>query len=329
MNAERLLKTLQSISLTNWNYTFWIVHRIGRAVPFAYSAKRLPTSETLEKRLVKRISTKINWANKIVPYQAEQVELDGEDGKQDDDDGDRMVYATDASGTELPAIVEELDKGPDAPQVEEKEELVGAYGYAVELSDPKDPDNKLLAFRKVSAAWKLQPEGLAERVFWKSRMLVESKEESWFKLDGHFDFLAFEDQIFILDRKHFERGLNLRHGMTLKAEATIKHFIDNNFFVDVSILQEKCLKNMRYLRRLSTVEKRGFYKQPNFLSKLSKVATAEGWDVVFKDGQIVVEDGNIESVLTVLADQRLKSLVTDTTYDADASHQFDGPPKRT
>jgi len=313
-----VLKTLKALALETWNYTFWVVHRHRKAAHYEYSVKRLTTSGTLKKRLVTRIADKISWANQVYPYQEEQVENDTEE------DGGGVVYSTNAAGTDLPAIIIELHQGVEAPLISKREELSGAFGYAVELTDPNDPSQSLVAFRKVAASWKLEPKGGREHVFWKNDMLVESSEQSWFRLDGNFDFLSFGEEIVVLDRKHFEAGLNLKHGMITKAEVPLAHFEKQNFFVDPQLLRTLCTGNMRYLRRLCTVHKRGYYLQVDFLQRLAVVAKSEGWeDVVFVEGRIQLDDKNIAAVLTVLADQRLKSPTTNNTYDADASHQLD------
>jgi hypothetical protein len=153
-------------------------------------------------------------------------------------------------------------------------------------------------------------------------MLAELKETDLFRIDGKFDFLWFEEVILILDRKHFESGLNLRTGMKRKAEAALGSMQSLQLFVDVELLKSKCLDNLRYLRRLSTIEKRGLYKASDFLIRLKKVSDAENWDIVFEEGKISITSENLDSVLSVLADQRLKSLVTGTTYDADLAREF-------
>jgi hypothetical protein len=319
----QVLKSLKAIDLTAWNYQFWVLHRDGRQSPhFSYTARRLETSENIQERLVRRISQRIEWANEVKEYQAEQVDLDKEDGESG------LVLVAGVENTELPSIVEAFDEGVDAAQISELEELSGAYGYAVELTDPDGKEDPLIAFRKISASWKVRIE-TPDRVIWKNKKLVDANIQPFFQLDGQFDFLSFREKIFILDRRHFERGLNLRNGMQAKAKEVLKLLEAKSFFVDMKILNDKCLNNLQHLRRLCTVEKRGFYKDEKFLNRVIATAKSENWSAIqLKDNMLEVTEENIKDVLTVLADQRLKSPTTETTYDVDASEVYSGKDKK-
>ena len=67
--------------------------------------------------------------------------------------------------------------------------------------------------------------------------------------------------------------------------------------------------------QISTIEKSGYYKDPNFMSQLEKVAKAEGWPLKFQGGQLVLTEDNLEIILTILGNNRVKSMVNEEKFD--------------
>jgi hypothetical protein len=64
------------------------------------------------------------------------------------------------------------------------------------------------------------------------------------------------------------------------------------------------------------VQKSGYYKDENFLQRLQSINESEGWDLEYSNkGKIEITEENIDSVLTVLNNSRLTSLVNKETFD--------------
>ena len=114
--------------------------------------------------------------------------------------------------------------------------------------------------------------------------------------------------------------------MTRKAAQVFTGLTETKLFADLSEVQSLCTGQMRRLRKLATIEKKGYYKDPEFLNSLKKVAAAEGWPIEFEDGKLKLTPDNLDSMLVCLADQRLKSPVTGLTYDADVASPMPTTP---
>jgi len=51
------------------------------------------------------------------------------------------------------------------------------------------------------------------------------------------------------------------------------------------------------------------------MSQLEKVAKAEGWPLKFQGGQLVLTEDNLEIILTILGNNRVKSMVNEEKFD--------------
>jgi hypothetical protein len=130
--------------------------------------------------------------------------------------------------------------------------------------------------------------------------------------------------IFIADKKNFEAALNFREGMEKNRDEIVKEFKQANLFVDADEISNMVGNNIKRLRKLSQVKKAGYYKEKNFLQNLKQVNEDENWGIQYSDdGKLIVTEEDIETVLTVLNNSRLKSPINQESFDVDVKHKFD------
>jgi len=106
-------------------------------------------------------------------------------------------------------------------------------------------------------------------------------------------------------------ALNFREGMERNRDEIVKEFSSLGLFENTAAVSDLVGKNLRHLRRLSQVKKAGYYKDPHFLANLSKVNKKEdGQGIKYSpDGKPLVTEGDIETVLRVLNNDRLTSKI--------------------
>ncbi|MCR1795901.1 DUF4868 domain-containing protein, partial [Leptospira sp. id769339] len=136
-----------------------------------------------------------------------------------------------------------------------------------------------------------------------------------FSVSRTIDFLYYEDHLFILSKRDFEKALNFREGMLRKANLFYEVANELSLFSDIELIKEKIADNMKYLRKVAVIEKLAYYRSPDFLSRIREIAEKRGWDLRFNENTIIVTADNIEVVLTILANHRLLSEVTDEVFD--------------
>ena len=84
---------------------------------------------------------------------------------------------------------------------------------------------------------------------------------------------------------------------------------------DVDKLRERIGDSMKYLRKISMIKNNGYYKNKDFMSKLIQANKKEKWGLRIENNKIVITEDNFEDVLTLLNNDRLKSPITEETFD--------------
>lgn len=121
--------------------------------------------------------------------------------------------------------------------------------------------------------------------------------------------------MFITSKKGFENALNFRKGMEDNRDVVLKELKITGFFSDVEPIRKIVGSNLHLLRKISAIQKSGYYKDKKFIESLVKINAAEQWGLIIKDDKIVVTDENVELVLTLLNNSRLKSLINQEVFD--------------
>ncbi|MGH9932115.1 MAG: Kiwa anti-phage protein KwaB-like domain-containing protein, partial [Pyrinomonadaceae bacterium] len=263
------------------------------------------TEAKLKKKLLNIVSNSIEKSNDVRKY--DYVTTD-----QDDD-----ALAVTVKETDFVAISEKIAAGADAPSAKRSDDLLDAWAYIIDLAIP---NKKVLAFKKVTESWNLKKKGPVYNLIFENAKLKDL-EESVFRVESSVDFVSFGDVLFVLNKKNFETGLNFRAGMEKNRDNVVAEMEGLKLFHDVAPIIEKCGSNIRYLRKLSTISNNGYYKNPEFMKQLRTLNEAEGWGLKIEDNKIVVSGENVDLVLTLLNNDRLKSPINEEVFDVEVKHK--------
>ena len=139
-----------------------------------------------------------------------------------------------------------------------------------------------------------------------------------------YDFFVYDGTTFIANKRQFESSMNFREGMKAKAVEVIQDFVSTGSFVNTERITKYVGDNLHHLRKMASILKAGYYKQPNYIQKMIAVSKEEGWELKVESGKVVVEDETIELLLKLLNNDRLRSLINGETFDAAAKAHVNG-----
>lgn len=301
-SANQSLQTLRGTDFKHWLTTFWLVKRKLSQQQAKYSVLKVDTDARLEQKLKHAITAKISDKG----YQ-----LDAYDFLTTDQDNGLLTI--ESAATDVTLIQAEIDKGTANPKVEKYEDLLDSWAMVIKL---EHQDKALYAYRKIHKF--TNPAKLAHVSFlqFKDQELKDLDQQEIFTIDTQVDFFSYEGTTFIANKKEFESTLNFRAGMEKNRDVVLQEFVDLNIFSDASLLKEHIGANLNYLRKVSSIQKSGYYKDAQFLQELVKVNEQKGWGLVIENGAIVINEASIDLVLTLLNNGRLESPINHEMFDA-------------
>jgi hypothetical protein len=205
---------------------------------------------------------------------------------------------------------------PQDAHVSGIDELVQAKAYLIVVRD-KD---KIVAsgYKVLPENWKLKKDkGLIPLLF-KNNKFEDIDEVPVFSISKVMDFIFYQDALFILSKKFFEIGLNFREGMKAKAAIFYESIDKLGLIKNIDILKNLVGDNQKFLRKLTIIENLGLYKKPEFIKKVITTSKKNKWNIEFINGQFVLSEDNIETLLSMLQNKRLYSELTNEFFDVDS-----------
>ncbi len=301
--AAKKLKQLRHADLKPWTASMWLVKRrldIQKAAH--YSVVRVELDRKLQAKLKRTVVERV---------QGKEYKLDEYDFLTADQD-DRLLTIN-ASDTDFSKIQAEIDKGLVNKKVEQYEDLLDSWAFVVKLVHD---GNAVYGVRKINKFTQSTKVGAVSYFLFEDKKLVDLEDKKIFTLDTHIDFFVFDGATFITNKKEFESAMNFREGMEKNRDSVLTEFADLNVFSDVEPIRIIVGANLHLLRKISAIQKSGYYKDKTFLANLIKLNHSEGWGLVIDDGKIVVDEANVELVLTLLNNSRLRSPINQEVFDA-------------
>ena len=179
-------------------------------------------------------------------------------------------------------------------------------------------DRKLYAWKKISADTQPKKATSKNTIFFHNHKLVDLEDKEVFVIYPNYDFFVYQGVTFISSKRQFESSMNFRDGMKAKSDEVLSDFQQNSTFKNIELIKEYVGDNLHHLRKMASILKSGYYKQPDYIQNLIKVSKKEKWELKVENGQIVVEKETIDLLLKLLNNDRLRSLINDETFDASA-----------
>jgi hypothetical protein len=301
-DVKQALQTLRATDFKHWVATFWLVKRKLSQQQARYSVLKVDTDSKLEQKLKNAVTEKIL---------DQDYQLDDYDFLTADQDKGLLTIAS--SDTDVMLIQAEIEKGTANAKVEQYEQLLDAWAMVIKL---EHQDKAIYAYRKINKFNNATRLSHVSFIQFKDQELKDLDEKEIFTIDTQVDFFTYDGTTFIANKKEFESTLNFRAGMEKNRDVVLQEFVDLKIFSDATLLKEHIGANLNYLRKVSSIQKSGYYKDAKFMEELVKVNQSKSWGLQVENGAIVIDETSIDLVLTLLNNGRLESPINHEVFDA-------------
>ncbi|WP_297867821.1 Kiwa anti-phage protein KwaB-like domain-containing protein [uncultured Flavobacterium sp.] len=307
MPNRQILRNLKNLDLSGYYVTLAVIKEYKRERISHYTVKYVPIDAQLETKLRNILLRHITSANTVETYTFDCPE-------PEEDEVRSIVYEE----TDFYTIFTQLQElNPETDIIENVDELVKSKAYMIILRNAAGI--QVVGFKTLPENWKMKRSRDLINVFFNENKFEDLEQENVFSIAKYVDFLYFNDYIFILSKKEFERGLNFRKGMISNAQALYTEVVERNIFVNINLLTQRVGNNQRYLRKITTIRNLGHYTNPLFLQRLQELSLAKGWNIQFEENQILITEETLDSILTLLQNKRLHSELTEEDFDVDSA----------
>lgn len=292
---------LKGLDIGRYPVSLWILRRKLSKKRASYAALRVEAEERLRAKLRESIVTTIGIRKVSRPY------------FYGVGDQENVSYELATGMTDFRGIRDQIESGSREKKVTDVSELVGAWGYVIQLSHE---NGNVYGFRKISAGWSAKKvRGLISLIFEKE-VLIDLEERPVFKIDESIDFVCLHNELFVFDRSQFESAMNFRAEMEARKGEVIQEIQALDLFTDVAPFRRK-VDNIRALRKIAQIQENGYYRNPAFMQGLKETSQNQKWGLAFEDEKIVVDDDNVELIMTLINNDRLSSLINSEIFDVE------------
>lgn len=304
------LKVVKDIDFSNCTISMYIVKRKLIHKEASYEIKFVNIHDKLKKRLKQNAITSINEANSVKDYDYYTTDLDNN------------LLGIQTAETDMLEITNHIEnENPNIGEIKNAADLQDSWIYLLKLDFF---DKKSLYFvRKITGGWKVKKKISLDILQFKDNKLIELGEDLYFTIDNKIDFFVYDKVLFIAHKSNFETVLNFREGMIKNKETVITEFRDLKIFVDADKLSELVGSNIARLRKLSQIKKSGYYKDSTYLVKLKNIGIKKNWGIEYSNqNEIIVHEENLDTILRLLNNDRLSSLINEEDFDVDIKHKI-------
>jgi Domain of unknown function (DUF4868) len=304
---SQTLRQLKDFDLRGTNVTLAVLKEYKRDRVSQYTVKYVPINQRLESRLRNIVINHINNSNTVEEYTY--------DCPEPEEDQVRVISYEE---TDFYRIFEQLkDLNPEEDIISNVEELVKSKAYIIILRNAEGI--QVVGFKTLPENWRMKRyNGLIPLLYHENRF-EDLEQDNVFSISSIVDLFYFNEFLFILSKKDFERGLNFREGMINNANELYEEVTQLNIFVNMQILSVRVGNNQRYLRKIATIRNLGHYRNPIYLQRLQKLSVDKGWNIQFEEEQIVITEETLDDILTLLQNKRLHSELTEEDFDVEGT----------
>lgn len=309
--VSRQYKALREADLAKWQVTFWMVKRKPIQRGANYSVLRVDIDAKLAKRLRAYVRSQVQGKD----FHLAQYEFSNADT-------DDVLLTLESGITDFAKIEDAISQVESAvsegfknARVTSYDQLLNSWAYVVEFEQGSE---RIFAWRKISAMTQPKAVQSTKALIWQNQKLTDVDDKEVFLIDPHFDFFVMGGTTFIVHKRNFESAMNFREGMKTHGAEILDHFEDAGIIENVEAVRQYVGDNLHHLRKLASIRKAGYYKQPNFLKRLIQVNASENWGLTVKGGKVVATPETMDLLLKLLNNDRLRSPINDELFDSAA-----------
>ncbi len=301
------LRNLKQIDLSGSSVSLAIVKQYKSERVSQYDLKYVPIEERLENRLRNIIINQISRSNTVENYTYDCPEPEED-----------QVRGIDYNETDFHRITEVLNTiNPEEDVIGNVDELIKAKAYIIILRN--EASIQVIGFKTLPENWKMRHSRGLIPLLYTENSFKDLEDDNVFSISNFIDLFYYDETLFILSKKEFEKGLNFRDGMIDNAGQLFQEVEQLNVFTDLEILRTRVGNNQRYLRKIATIKNLGHYRNPVYLQRLQQVCASKGWNINFVNGQIEVTEESLDEILTLLQNKRLHSELTFEDFDVESA----------
>ncbi len=305
MSFTNTLTTFKNLDITSAELALWVFKKSqvtnGTGITVRYKAYWVRTTDAVKGELKALVQG----------YQETYIEV--EDYSLLAQNNESSFLAISASETIFDQLKQLVDQPEEEHQANSERHLNNAIGYLVRMR--LSGGTVLYAVRKTTQNWKTKrSRNLLNLVFREQELDVE--ENPAFTLERTFDFFALSGDILTPNKLAFESLLSFRESYRT-AFTTLQNepqFVE--IFADLQPICAYVGSNSIQLRRMATIQSKGLYRDPTYLTRLRQVNTQRNWNIQFdSNGRIVPTPDTVRAILQVLLNHRLFSELSLESYD--------------
>jgi hypothetical protein len=267
---------------------------------------------TIDKPLGRKLRTisreKLSKSNDVRDYDYNTADLDND------------VLGIETSETDLGALIDEIESVTPIAKATDYASIVGSWIYIARLEVPGSP--VLFSARKTSSTWNAKKVTQLVNAIFSNNVLIDLDQKEVFQIDSKVDFFSYDGFLFIADKKSFENALNFRAGMEKNRDAIVKEFATLNIFTDAAAVGKLVGDNVIRLRKLSQVQKSGYFRDAQYRSSLHRINKSDKWGLKYDSKKrLIASEESIEDILKFLNNDRLNSKLNSEIFDVDVKHK--------
>jgi len=303
----KTLQDLQSFSFENATASLWVIRKRIDQRQAKYTARwvEIAGEEVSDFNLEQQL---VNVVTEMIGVQKDELEYDYVCNPDE-----FCLLKVGAEDTNMPLIIAKMSTPGSECRVNNEKELMNATGYVIKI---QSGDEVVYAFKKTTASWKTSKVKSSRWAFFNGECMVGISQEAVFQIYKNVDFICYGDTVFISDKKSFESAMNYKDSMVDRRDIAVKDLEESKAFSGVEVIRDFVGQDMRYLRSISSILDKGFYKLPAFMKRLKAKNAERGWGIqIDDDGKIIPTEDKMPDLFRLLNDFRLYSELSHKIYD--------------
>ncbi|WP_300243763.1 Kiwa anti-phage protein KwaB-like domain-containing protein [Pseudomonas sp.] len=296
------LRELTSIDITNHDTSLWVFKKtqtsgIERA---KFSTYFVDTDLAFKNEMKNIFNNTIKNYIEISPYGVLTQPNENE------------VLTLDSGTTIFPELQELVDRPEGENKARTLKQLENATGYIVIFTNDNE---KIYCIKKCSTNWKtVKKKSFINLSFSDETLTIE--DQPAFTMEKYFDFYCYKNNLYIPIKSAFESIVSYKDSyINALAEISAEpQFLE--IFENLQPLLDHIGNNSIQLRRAAVIQRKGLYRNPDFMKNLIETSNNKNWGITFSENsKILATQESSRVIMQVLLDHRLYSLISKTDYD--------------
>lgn len=296
---EHDFRNLRGFNFAGADVHLWVFKKSKS--PSKYKAKYVQIDGNLKQNLISLVVNAKDRITEHTPYSHLAQ------------NNENSCLSLNSQDTDFTFLKVEVDKPEPENRTENVSDLMNATGYVVKFVFD---GATVYCVKRSTTSWKTSyPKSFINMTF--SGGELSATQNTTFSIERNFDFFCLENSLFIANKSGFESAMAHKRDF-IAAYDILKDNADfSSIFTDVGPISNYVGTNTTQLKRMTTIEEKGLYSQPDFLRKLKIVNDSRAWGINFDatSDRIVPCAITVKVILQVLLDHRLISEITSTIYD--------------